>query len=66
MEWTTSKAKLSRKVGREAKIVAPHKDEAIVGVPEVVRMPFVAVEPQPVVVVLHVEHVEVAVRVGYV
>ena len=38
----------------------------IVGVPEVVGVIIVGVDPQLVVVVIDIEHIEVAVRVGYV
>ena len=39
---------------------------AVVGDPEVVWVIIVGVEPQLVVVVIDVEHIEVAIRVGYV
>ena len=39
---------------------------AIVGIPEVVRVAIVAVEPPTIVIVLHVEHLEVAVRVSFI
>lgn len=38
----------------------------VIAVPEVLGIAIVAVEPEVVVVVLNVEHVEVAVRVSYV
>lgn len=66
MDRTATKAKLSRECGREAEIVATHKHEAIVGVPMVVRMPVVVVEPQLVPIVFDVEHVEIAVAVSFV
>jgi hypothetical protein len=63
LERTTSKAKLSQR-GREARIVATSEDEAIVSVPDVVRMTVVGIEPEVVAVVLHVEDVAVAVPIG--
>lgn len=42
---------------------ATDKHEAVVSIPDVVRVAVVSVEPQPIVVVFDVEHVEVAVRV---
>ena len=38
----------------------------VVGIPEVVGIAIVAVEPETVVIMLNVEYVEFAVRVGYV
>ena len=46
------------------KRVAGTEDELVVSVPEVVRVAIVAVEPATVVIVLHVEDVEVAVRIA--
>ena len=43
--------------------VATDEDEAVVSIPMVIRIAVVAVEPQLVLVVFDVEHVEVAVRV---
>lgn len=40
------------------------EDETVVGIPEVVRVAVVAVEPTLIVVVFNVEDVEVAVRIG--
>ncbi len=49
------------------KRVATQEHPAVVAIPEVVRVAVVAVEPLlAVVVALDVEHVEVAIRVGYV
>lgn len=45
------------------KRVSGDEDEAIVAVPEVVGVAVVAVEPTTVLIALHVEHVEIAVRV---
>jgi hypothetical protein len=38
----------------------------IVRIPDIVRIAVVAIEPQTVVIVLDVERLEIAVRVGYV
>jgi len=46
--------------------IATDEHEAVVSIPDVVGVAIVGVEPLLVAVVLHVEHVEVAVRVGYV
>jgi hypothetical protein len=47
--------------------VATQEDPTVVSIPNVVRPAVVAIEPlRTVVVTLNVEHVEVAVRVGYV
>lgn len=40
------------------------EDETVLGVPVIVRLGIVAVQPPPVVVVLDLEHVRVAVGVG--
>ena len=45
------------------KKVATDEDEAIISIPEVVRVAVVAVEPAIIVVVFDIEHIEVAVRV---
>lgn len=46
------------------KRVARPEHETIVGIPDIVRIAVVAVEPQAVIIPFHVEHVEIAVRVG--
>ena len=47
------------------KRLATHEQEAIVSIPEVIRIAVVGIEPQLAIIVpLNVEHVEVAVRVG--
>ena len=48
------------------RIVAAHEDEAIVGIPDVVGIAVVGVEPTIVVIMLDVEQVQVAVRIGFV
>jgi hypothetical protein len=40
-----------------------HKHPTIVAVPEVVGVAIVAVEPQVIAVALHIEHVEIAIRI---
>jgi len=45
------------------KRVAPGEDEPVAARPEVVGVAVVAVQPPTIVVVFHVEHVKVAVRV---
>lgn len=46
------------------KRVAGTEDETVVGIPAVVGLAIVAVEPQTIVIVLHVEDVQIAVRVA--
>ena len=49
------------------KRLATPEHETIVSIPDVVRVAIVSVEPElAIIVALNVEHVEVAVRVGYV
>ena len=48
----------------KTKRLATGKHEPIVGVPDVVGLVIVAVEPQVGVIPLHVEQLEVAIRVG--
>jgi len=48
----------------KTKRVAAGEHEAIVGIPDVVRLVIVAVEPQIGIIPLHVEQLEVAIRVG--
>lgn len=65
MEWTTYETKLSNhKSRREMKRFATEEDEMVVTVPEIVRVAFISVEPAFVVIVFHVEQVEVAIRVS--
>lgn len=45
---------------------ATSEDPAVIAIPEVVGVAIVAVQPQAIVVVFHLEHLEVAVRIGYV
>jgi len=63
LEWSTYKTKLPHKSRREIKRVATDEDEAVVTIPEVVRVTVVATQPATIVVVFNVEHLEVAVRV---
>lgn len=46
------------------KRVAGTEDEPVVGIPAVVGLAIVAVQPQTIVIVLHVEDVQIAVRVA--
>ncbi len=46
------------------RVARTNEHETVVAVPKVVRVAIVAVEPQPVVIVFHAEHVEVAGRVA--
>ena len=48
------------------KRVAGHEGETVVGVPEVVRVTVVSVQPLVVIVVIDVEDVRVAIGVSYV
>lgn len=50
--------------GKEAR--AETEEERVLGIPPVVRLRPVVVEPEAVLVALDVEHVRVAVGVGYV
>lgn len=38
-----------------------NKHKTVVTIPEIVRVTIVAVEPRPIVITFHIEHVEVAV-----
>ena len=65
MEWTTHKTKLSQiNSGREMKKIAKTENKTVVGIPEIVRIAIVAIEPQIIVIVFNVEDVEVAIRVS--
>ncbi len=44
--------------------MAADKHEAVVTIPEVVRMTVVAVEPEVIVIVFNIEHFQVAVRIS--
>lgn len=46
------------------KIFATEEDEAVVTVPDIVRIAVVSVEPELVVIVFNVEQVDVALRVS--
>ena len=46
------------------KRVAGTEDETVVGIPEIVGLAIVAVEPQTIVIVLHVEDSQKSVRVA--
>ncbi|MEK7501043.1 MAG: hypothetical protein AAB642_02880 [Patescibacteria group bacterium] len=48
------------------KRVAAEKNPEVVAVPEVVGVAMVGVEPEVIVVVINIEHVRIAVRVGYI
>lgn len=61
MAQASHKTKLSRQSGREVRPVS--EEELVLGVPDVVERVVVRVEPQAVIVPVHVEHVPVAVRV---
>lgn len=64
MERTAHKTKLPNcKSWGEMKKVATEEPH-VVGVPEVVGVAVVRVEPQTIVVPLNVEHVQVAIRIG--
>lgn len=51
-------------MGKTKRVARQNEHETIVAIPEVVRVIIVAVEPQVIVIVFHVEQVEVAVRVS--
>lgn len=46
------------------RVARQDEDPLIVRIPDIVRIAVVAVEPQTIVIVLHIEHLEVAVRFG--
>ena len=46
------------------KRVAGAEDKLVVSIPEVVRITIVAVEPPTVLIVLHVEDVQIAIRIA--
>ena len=48
------------------KKVSGTKHEVVVRIPPIARLRIVRVEPQPIVILIEVEHVRVAVAVGYV
>lgn len=48
------------------KTVAGHEDKLIVSIPPIVRIGIVRIEPRTVLVAFKIEHIRVAVRVGYV
>lgn len=48
------------------KRVATDEHPAVVAIPEVVGIAIVAVEPLAIVITFHIEHLEVAIRVGYI
>ena len=43
---------------------AKTENKTVVGIPEIVRIAIVAIEPQTIVIVFNVEDVEVAIRVS--
>ena len=46
------------------RVAGKNEDETVVAIPEVVRVVIVAVEPQVIDIMLHVEQLEVAVRIS--
>jgi len=46
------------------RVAGTDEHPAVVSIPEVVRVAIVGVEPKVAVIVLNIEHIEVAVRVG--
>ena len=52
------------KGGETKRVAREDEHEAIVLVPDIVGIVIVRVEPQVIVIVFHVEQVEIAVRVG--
>ncbi len=64
MEWTTCEAKLSESNDRrEMKRVAAEKHPTVVGVPDIVGVAVVGVEPTTIVIVFDIEHVEIVVGI---
>jgi hypothetical protein len=51
------------KGGKTKKVAGKAEDPDIVGIPDTVRIVVIAVEPQAIIVVFHVEHVQIAIRV---
>ncbi len=65
MEWATHKTKLSQiNNEREMKRIAKTENKTVVGIPEIVRIAIVTIEPQTIVIVFNVEDVEVAIRIS--
>ena len=65
MERPAYKTKLPCESRREIRRFAT-EDKAIVSIPEVVGIAIIAIQPPlAVIVAIHVEHVEIAVRVSY-
>jgi hypothetical protein len=65
MEWATHKTKLSQiNSEREMKRIAKTENKTVVGIPEIVRIAVVTIEPQTIIIVFNVEDVEVAIRIS--
>jgi hypothetical protein len=65
LDRTDNKTKLPQEIGREIKRVARlNEDPAIVGIPVIVGVTVVGIEPTIIVIVFNVEHIEITVRVG--
>lgn len=58
------RVKTPRVQGQLLTLAGTDEHPLIVGIPDVVGVIIVAVEPQAIVIVFHVEHVEVAVRIA--
>ena len=59
-----NKVKTTLKGGKTKRVAGTNEHPAIAGIPDVVGVVVVAVEPQTIIIVFDVEHVEVAVRVA--
>jgi len=51
-------------VEKTKRFAGEDEDEMIVAIPNVVRIVIVAVEPQTIVIMLHIEQLEIAIRVS--
>ena len=68
MERATHKTKLfPANAWKRNEIIAPDKDELVVRIPEVVSVAVIGVEPTlTVVIAFDIEHVQIAVGIGFV
>lgn len=60
--WNRNQSRLGG-TGKTKKVAGTDEHPLIVGIPDVVGVAIIAVEPQAIVIVFHIEHVEVAVRI---
>jgi hypothetical protein len=51
-------------VAKTKRVAGTDEDETVTAIPDVVGLVIVAVEPQTIIIVLHVEQLEIAIRVS--